>query len=86
MRVGLLTEFFWGRQVWVSKHILVLGRQARGQTGVDPPVEGWGGKLLCGYAGYRSMIQVYGTGLWGKDRFWYNWRIEIMYYDLISDD
>ena len=31
-------------------------------------------------------MAMLGTGLWGKDRFWYNWRIEIMHYDLISDD
>ena len=31
-------------------------------------------------------MAMLGTGLWGKDKFWYNWRIEIMYYDLISDD
>ena len=45
----------------------------KGSEGVDPPAEGWGGKLLCGYAGYRSMAQVYGDridyGITGGLRF-----------------
>ena len=31
-------------------------RQARGQKGVDPPAEGWGGKLLL----WLWWAQVYG--------------------------
>ena len=31
-------------------------RQARGQKGVDPPAEGWGGKLLI----WLWWAQVYG--------------------------
>ena len=73
--IGLDMRLVSGTETVTVRESREIVGKARGRKGLTLRLRG--GKL--------PVVAMLGTGLWGQDRCWYSWWIEIKYKEYILD-